>query len=312
MAQVFQIEICKQGDSVGPEAPQSLESPWLWASLFCKIPWQAVVLYLRIPLGFGNSIVLIDFSAPWLSCIFSWARNFQWAATVSSAAVLPSSPDSQVTFDCLIATSFQLESHIWPGWWRGLLFSWVRLPSRLRIVMEVTEESCTKPQQGKWALNKDETVPSGAMRNLAGLVPAGSRERFQLRSAEHLPKTVVTGAVSVWATEEGSPTGVWIFPAFTPWHICMCIKVNISLPSLLLSNLFPEHLKIKSALFNWRQQSGGKYSQLSECPGVDWFWLSKQQIFLHSLKSLKQEMFESTKATVRSHRKVTVQTVLWY
>lgn len=36
---------------------------------------QVAVLYLRISLGFGNSIVLIDFSVPWLNYAFSWGRT---------------------------------------------------------------------------------------------------------------------------------------------------------------------------------------------------------------------------------------------
>lgn len=59
---------------------------------------------------------------------------------------------------------------------------------------------------GNRALNKDETGSSRAMRNLAGLIPAGSQERLQLRSPEQLPKTEVTGAVSAWTTEE-RPSG---------------------------------------------------------------------------------------------------------
>lgn len=175
--------------------------------------------------------------------------------------------------------------------------------------MEVREKSDTKPQQGKKrALNKDETVPSGAMRNLAGLIPAGSHEHLQLWSTEQLPKTVVAGAVSAWATEEERPTGVWIFPAFTPWHICMHIKVYIPLSFLLLFNLFLENVKRKSTVFNWRQQSEGEYSQLSESPEMDRYWPSKLITDISSfLGSLRLEMFESMKVTVHSHRRATVQ-----
>jgi len=60
----------------------------------------------------------------------------------------------------------------------------------------------------KRALNKGEAVPSGAMRNLAGLIPAGSHEHLQLQSTEQLPKTVVARAVSIWATEVERPTGM--------------------------------------------------------------------------------------------------------
>lgn len=41
----------------------------------------------------------------------------------------------------------------------------------------------------KRALNKDETVPSGTTRNLAGWIPTGSYEHLQLRSTERPPKT---------------------------------------------------------------------------------------------------------------------------
>lgn len=42
------------------------------------------------------------------------------------------------------------------------------------------EELHSATAEEKNPLNKDETVPSGAMRNLAGLIPAGSHEHLQL------------------------------------------------------------------------------------------------------------------------------------
>lgn len=42
------------------------------------------------------------------------------------------------------------------------------------------EELHSATAEEKNPLNKDETVPSGALRNLAGLIPAGSHEHLQL------------------------------------------------------------------------------------------------------------------------------------
>lgn len=110
MTQVFQTEMCKQVHSVGPEAPQRLESPWLWTSLFCKISWQT-----------GCCLVPQDFTGLWKLNSSHWLLSttveldflLGQELSLSSDCVLCCSPSSLTRLSCYFWPS---NCDFFPAW----------------------------------------------------------------------------------------------------------------------------------------------------------------------------------------------------
>lgn len=104
----------------GKMRPQSLERPWLWTPLFWKTPWQTD--YCLLPQDFTGlwklNISHWLFSAMVESCLLL-GQELTMSSDCLFCCSLPFSPGSQATFDFLLLTSFQSESHIWPGWQGG-------------------------------------------------------------------------------------------------------------------------------------------------------------------------------------------------
>lgn len=92
------------------------------------------------------------------------------------------------------------------------------------------------------ALNKNETEPSRATRNLAEQIPMGSHEHLQLRCTEHPPTAQQPQGLLQPGLQEDTPTAVRIFPAFAPCHSCMHIKVYSPLSFLSPFDLFLERV----------------------------------------------------------------------
>lgn len=121
--------------------------PWLWASLFWKMPWQTGCCL--VPQDFIELLVTAQCLGPIMpslgqqlarssDCLLCYSPFF--LTRLSGHFWLPACGFFPVGTSHLTRTS---------GRWRVLLFSSVRNASRLHILMEVTQKSGTKPQQGK-------------------------------------------------------------------------------------------------------------------------------------------------------------------